>query len=72
MLTVRILSLFLAIEKRKAERRVAQAQGVITCKVVECYSLPFLLRERASWRSPGYSNCRAAASATLSASIDSG
>ena len=34
---------FLAIEKRKAELRVAQDRGVITRKVLDRYSLPLLL-----------------------------
>ena len=38
------LALFLVIEKRKAELRVAQDRGVITRKVLERYSLPLLLR----------------------------
>jgi 4-hydroxybenzoate polyprenyltransferase len=44
LLTVGLLALFLAIEKRKAELRVAQGLGVITRKVLERYSLPLLLR----------------------------
>lgn len=44
LLTVGVLALFLAIEKRKAELRVAQDRGVITRKVLERYSLPLLLR----------------------------
>ncbi len=44
LLTVGLLALFLAIEKRKAELRVAHDQGVITRKVLERYSLPLLLR----------------------------
>jgi 4-hydroxybenzoate polyprenyltransferase len=44
LLTVGLLALFLAIEKRKAELRVAQGIGVITRKVLERYSLPLLLR----------------------------
>ena len=44
LLTVGLLALFLAIEKRKAELRVTQASGVITRKVLERYSLPLLLR----------------------------
>jgi decaprenyl-phosphate phosphoribosyltransferase len=43
LLTVGLLALFLAIEKRKAELRVAQ-DCVITRKVLERYSLPLLLR----------------------------
>ena len=44
LLTVGLLALFLAIEKRKAELRLAQDRGVITRKVLERYSLPLLLR----------------------------
>jgi decaprenyl-phosphate phosphoribosyltransferase len=44
LLTVGLLALFLAIEKRKAELRVAQGLGVVTRKVLERYSLPLLLR----------------------------
>lgn len=44
LLTVGLLALFLAIEKRKAELRVVQDQGVITRAVLERYSLPLLLR----------------------------
>lgn len=44
LLTVGLLALFLAIEKRKAELRVAQDRGVISRKVLERYSLPLLLR----------------------------
>ena len=44
LLTVGLLALFLAIEKRKAELRVAKDRGVITRKVLERYSLPLLLR----------------------------
>lgn len=44
MLTVGLLALFLAIEKRKAELRLAQDRGVTTRKVLERYSLPLLMR----------------------------
>ena len=44
LLTVWLLSLFLAIEKRKAELRVVEEQGVITRKVLTRYSFPLLLR----------------------------
>jgi 4-hydroxybenzoate polyprenyltransferase len=44
LLTVGLLALFLAIEKRKAELRVAQDLGVMPRKVLERYSLPLLLR----------------------------
>jgi 4-hydroxybenzoate polyprenyltransferase len=43
LLTVGLLAQFLAIEKRKAELRVAQDRGVITRKVLDRYSLPLLL-----------------------------
>jgi 4-hydroxybenzoate polyprenyltransferase len=45
LLTVGLLALFLAIEKRKAELRVAQNLGMITRQVLERYSLPLLLRQ---------------------------
>ena len=44
LLTVGLLALFLAIEKRKAELRSAQNRGVVTRAVLERYSLPLLLR----------------------------
>ncbi|MFO7628549.1 MAG: decaprenyl-phosphate phosphoribosyltransferase [Prochlorococcaceae cyanobacterium] len=44
ILTVGLLALFLAVEKRKAELRVCRERGVITRKVLERYSLPLLLR----------------------------
>ena len=44
LLTVGLLALFLAVEKRKAELRVAQDRGVITRAVLERYSLPLMLR----------------------------
>lgn len=44
LLTVGLLALFLAIEKRKAELRLARDLGVMTRKVLERYSLPLLLR----------------------------
>lgn len=44
LLTVGLLALFLAIEKRKAELRVAKDRGLITRQVLERYSLPLLLR----------------------------
>ena len=43
LLTVGLLALFLAIEKRKAELRLAQDRGVITRRVLERYSLPLPL-----------------------------
>ena len=44
ILTVGLLALFLAVEKRKAELQTAQLRGVMTRKVLERYSLPLLLR----------------------------
>ncbi len=44
LLTVGLLALFLAVEKRKAELRRVTESGVITRKVLERYSLPLLLR----------------------------
>ncbi|MFM7087026.1 MAG: decaprenyl-phosphate phosphoribosyltransferase [Cyanobium sp.] len=44
LLTVGLLALFLAVEKRKAELRVAQDLGVMTRKALERHSLPLLLR----------------------------
>lgn len=44
LLTVGLLALFLAIEKRKAELRVSQGLGAVTRQVLERYSLPLLLR----------------------------
>ena len=44
LLTVGLLALFLAIEKRKAELRIALDRGVVTRKVLERYSFPLLLR----------------------------
>jgi decaprenyl-phosphate phosphoribosyltransferase len=44
LLTVGLLALFLAIEKRKAELRVSQDRGVLTRHVLQRYSLPLLLR----------------------------
>jgi 4-hydroxybenzoate polyprenyltransferase len=44
LLTVGLLALFLAIEKRKAELRVSQERGVVTRVVLRRYSLPLLLR----------------------------
>lgn len=44
LLTVGLLALFLAIEKRKAELRVAKDRGVLTRAVLDRYSLPLLLR----------------------------
>jgi len=44
LLTVGLLALFLAVEKRKAELRICLDRGVITRKVLERYSLPLLQR----------------------------
>ena len=44
LLTVGLLALFLAVEKRKAELQIALGRGVITRQVLERYSLPLLLR----------------------------
>jgi 4-hydroxybenzoate polyprenyltransferase len=44
LLTVGLLALFLAVEKRKAELRLCLDRGVITRKVLERYSLPLLQR----------------------------
>lgn len=43
-LTVGLLALFLAVEKRKAEVRTCHQRGVITRKSLERYSLPLLMR----------------------------
>ncbi len=44
LLTVGLLALFLAIEKRKAELRISVGRGVVTRQVLQRYSLPLLLR----------------------------
>ena len=44
LLTVGLLALFLALEKRKAELRNSIEAGFITRKVLQRYSLPLLLR----------------------------
>lgn len=44
LLTIGLLALFLAVEKRKAELRTAMDRGVITRKVLLRYSLPLLQR----------------------------
>ncbi|WP_413324261.1 decaprenyl-phosphate phosphoribosyltransferase [Synechococcus sp. MIT S9503] len=44
LLTVGLLALFLAVEKRKAELRTVIDRGVVTRKVLLRYSLPLLLR----------------------------
>lgn len=44
ILTIGLLALFLAVEKRKAELRISLESGVITRKVLNRYSLPLLQR----------------------------
>lgn len=44
LLTVGLLALFLAIEKRKAELRISEGRGAVTRHVLRRYSLPLLLR----------------------------
>jgi len=44
LLTVGLLALFLAVEKRKAELQISLGRGVITRQVLERYSLPLLQR----------------------------
>ena len=44
LLTIGLLALFLAVEKRKAELRISSDNSFITRKVLEKYSLPLLLR----------------------------
>lgn len=44
LLTVGLLALFLAVEKRKAELQLAQENEMITRKALERYSLPLLAR----------------------------
>ena len=44
LLTVGLLALFLAVEKRKAELQIAQDRDVMTRQVLARYSLPLLLR----------------------------
>ena len=44
LLTVGLLALFLAVEKRKAELQIALGRGVMTRQVLKRYSLPLLLR----------------------------
>ena len=39
-----LLALFLALEKRKAELRMYQANGILTREVLSKYSIPILLR----------------------------
>ena len=44
ILTIGLLALFLAVEKRKAELRISQDRGVVTRQVLLRYSLPLLQR----------------------------
>ncbi len=44
LLTVGLLALFLAVEKRKAELRRVESSGILTRRVLQRYSLPLLLR----------------------------
>lgn len=44
LLTVGLLALFLAVEKRKAELNLAEETGVLTRSVLTRYSIPLLLR----------------------------
>ncbi len=44
ILSVGLLALFLALEKRKAELRIYQVTGIKTRKVLDKYSMPLLLR----------------------------
>tara|TARA_A100001388_G_C28764966_1_gene500154 strand:+ start:342 stop:1238 length:897 start_codon:yes stop_codon:yes gene_type:complete len=44
ILTIGLLSCFLALEKRKAELRNYENTGILTRKVLKKYSIPFLLR----------------------------
>ena len=44
LLTVGLLALFLAVEKRKAELKISQDRETLTRLVLERYSLPLLLR----------------------------
>ena len=44
LLTVGLLALFLAVEKRKAELTIAEGSGVMTRQVLERYSMPLLIR----------------------------
>jgi len=44
LLTVGLLALFLAVEKRKAELRISIERGVVTRRVLMRYSLPLLQR----------------------------
>ena len=44
LLTIGLLALFLAVEKRKAELRISLNRGVVTRQVLQRYSLPLLQR----------------------------
>lgn len=44
LLTIGLLALFLAVEKRKAELRISLARGIVTRQVLLRYSLPLLNR----------------------------
>tara|TARA_B100000700_G_C15062280_1_gene866700 strand:- start:9315 stop:10262 length:948 start_codon:yes stop_codon:yes gene_type:complete len=44
LLTIGLLALFLALEKRKAELRSSLQSGIVTREVLQRYSLPLLLR----------------------------
>lgn len=44
ILSVGLLALFLAVEKRKAELMTFRSRGILTRKVLEYYSIPLLLR----------------------------
>tara|TARA_Y100001933_G_scaffold257775_1_gene304714 strand:- start:532 stop:1434 length:903 start_codon:yes stop_codon:yes gene_type:complete len=44
ILTIGLLALFLALEKRKAELRLYKVSGIKTRKVLDQYSMPLLLR----------------------------
>jgi len=44
LLTIGLLALFLAVEKRKAELRISLERGVVTRHVLMRYSLPLLQR----------------------------
>ena len=44
LLTIGLLALFLAVEKRKAELRISKERGVVTRQVLMRYSLPLLQR----------------------------
>jgi decaprenyl-phosphate phosphoribosyltransferase len=57
LLTVGLLALFLALEKRKAELRVSQDLGVITRKVLERHSLPLLLRLESLVATSAFMSC---------------